>query len=32
MGKREGAVKVLQHVALKRLRVILRPEDGEAIG
>ncbi|MBM4443748.1 MAG: sigma-70 family RNA polymerase sigma factor [Chloroflexi bacterium] len=30
MGKREGAVKVLQHAALKKLRVIVRAEDGEA--
>lgn len=30
MGKREGAVKVLQHAALKKLRLILRPGDGEA--
>ncbi|OGO02751.1 MAG: hypothetical protein A2Y72_00690 [Chloroflexi bacterium RBG_13_53_26] len=32
MGKREGAVKVLQHVALKKLRLILRPGDGGANG
>jgi len=32
MGKREGAVKVLQHVALKKLRVMLHPGDGEANG
>jgi RNA polymerase sigma-70 factor (ECF subfamily) len=32
MGKREGAVKVLQHVALKKLRRIVRSSDGEANG
>ncbi len=32
MGKSEGAVKVLQHAALVKLRCILRPVDEEANG
>lgn len=32
MGKREGAVKVLQHAALKKLRRILLPGEGKANG